>query len=99
MLAFQISQTRNLFTSLLVQVKQSIYKQLKANRLSTKRLFIVSAWNLQEFVSVLSNQEMEQSLRLIDEQRFLRRLIEGVLVKRKYREKLKKKSQKERQQE
>lgn len=38
---------------------------------------------------------MEQSLRLIDEQRFLRRLIEGVLVKRKYREKLKKKSQKQ----
>ncbi|KAG0176512.1 hypothetical protein DFQ28_007207 [Apophysomyces sp. BC1034] len=64
------------------EVRQSICKQLKANQMNTKRLFIISAWNLQEFVSVLSQRKMDYHLRLIDEQRFMRTLIEGVLSKR-----------------
>lgn len=66
------------------EVRRSVYKQLKAHHLSTKRLFIVSAWTLQEFVAVLSTGEQpDHHMRLIDEQRFMRTLIEGVLVKRK----------------
>lgn len=69
---------------LVQEVRHSIYKQLKANKLSTRRLFILSAWNLQEFVSALSKGEEGRfkDQRLIDEARFIRRLVEGVLAKR-----------------
>ncbi|ORZ06722.1 interferon-inducible GTPase-domain-containing protein [Absidia repens] len=65
------------------EVRKSIYRQMKDNKLSTKRLFTISAWNLQEFVHVLSHKQLDSNLKLIDEQRFLRVLIEGVILKRK----------------
>ncbi|CAO3625411.1 unnamed protein product [Cunninghamella blakesleeana] len=73
------------------EVRKSIYRQMKDNKISTKRLFTISAWHLQEFVSALSQKKLVDNLELIDEQRFLRVLIEGVLVKRK--RELKKKKQ------
>lgn len=82
---------------LVKEVKQSIYKQLKSNNFSTRKLFIISAWNLQEFVSALSKRELNKDMRLIDEQRFMRTLIEGVLAKRRRKEKLKHKMEKEKQ--
>ncbi|KAJ2965039.1 hypothetical protein NQZ79_g75 [Umbelopsis isabellina] len=82
---------------LVKEVKQSIYKQLKSNNFSTKKLFIISAWNLQEFVSALSKRELNKDMHLIDEQRFMRTLIEGVLAKRRRKEKMKHKMEKERQ--
>ncbi|KAI8365265.1 interferon-inducible GTPase-domain-containing protein [Radiomyces spectabilis] len=69
------------------EVRQSIYKQLKANQMSTKRLFIISAWNLQEFVSSLSQRQLKDHLPTIDEERFMRILIEGVLKKRQREQK------------
>lgn len=68
---------------LMKEVRKSIYRQMKDNKLSTKRLFTISAWNLQEFVYHLSKKQLENNLKLIDEQRFLRVLIEGVILKRK----------------
>jgi hypothetical protein len=82
---------------LIKEVKQSIYKQLKSNNFSTKKLFILSAWNLQEFVSALSKRELNKDMHLIDEQRFMRTLIEGVLAKRRRKEKMKHKMEKEKQ--
>ncbi|KAI8340463.1 interferon-inducible GTPase-domain-containing protein [Chlamydoabsidia padenii] len=73
------------------EVRKSIYRQMKDNKLSTKRLFTISAWNLQEFVYTLSTKKLQNNLKLIDEQRFLRVLIEGVILKRKRELKKKKK--------
>ncbi|KAH8549967.1 interferon-inducible GTPase-domain-containing protein [Umbelopsis sp. PMI_123] len=82
---------------LVKEVKQSIYKQLKSNNFSTRKLFIISAWNLQEFVSALSKRELDKNMPIIDEQRFMRTLIEGVLAKRRRKEKMKLKMEKEKQ--
>ena len=75
------------------KVKKSVWTQLKANHISTRTLFIVSAWNLQSFVDLLDNENgiKNKQVRLIDEERFVRRVVEGVLFKRKRLEKKKKK--------
>ncbi|ORX62765.1 P-loop containing nucleoside triphosphate hydrolase protein [Hesseltinella vesiculosa] len=66
------------------EVRKTVYRDMKNYKISTRRLFTISAWNLQEFVQSLSQQDLRRDyLRLIDENRFLKVLIEGVLLKRK----------------
>ncbi|KAI9490096.1 interferon-inducible GTPase-domain-containing protein [Zychaea mexicana] len=81
---------------LVEEVRTSVWAQLKASHISTRTLFIVSAWNLQSFVCMLDQQDKNdgKKVRLIDEERFIRRVVEGVLYKRRRTEKAKRREQK-----
>lgn len=73
-------------------MKHTICKHLRANRISKRRLFIISSWALQDYVKMLTEHSMEKDkLRLIHEERFLRQLVEGLLYKRRRTEKHRKK--------
>ncbi|CDH59159.1 hypothetical protein RO3G_14116 [Lichtheimia corymbifera JMRC:FSU:9682] len=77
---------------LVEEVKHTICKHLRANRISKRRLFIISSWALQDYVKMLTEHSMEKDkLRLIHEERFLRQLVEGLLYKRRRTEKHRKK--------
>lgn len=67
----------------MLEVKDSVFSQLKESRLNTKKLFIVSSSTLRQFVSTINKQEKRKRLQLIDEERFMTSLIEGVLAKRR----------------
>ncbi|KAI8068128.1 interferon-inducible GTPase-domain-containing protein [Gilbertella persicaria] len=79
---------------LVYEVKDSVFTQLRQNQLNTKKLFIVSAASLQLFVATINKKEVRKTLKLIDEERFMTALIEGVMVKRRYYEKQERKNKK-----
>lgn len=66
-----------------LEVKDSVFSQLKQCQLSTKKLFIVSSHSLRQFVTTINKKEKRKTLQLIDEERFMTSLIEGVLAKRR----------------
>ncbi|KAI9321457.1 hypothetical protein BX666DRAFT_982131 [Dichotomocladium elegans] len=69
---------------LVEEVRNNICEQLKANRISKRRLFIISSWNLQMYVQALKDARLEDAkLRLIHEERFLRQLVERAINRRR----------------
>lgn len=66
------------------EVRKTAYKELKENKISAKKLFILSAWSLRELISTVNHSKyLVQDLHLIDEQRFIQALMDAVLKKRK----------------
>ncbi|KAI8644783.1 hypothetical protein BD408DRAFT_112199 [Parasitella parasitica] len=87
-----------------LEVRDSVFSQLRQNQLNTKKLFIVSAESLRMFVATINKQEERKTIKTIDEERFMTSLIEGVVTKRNYcqkqarlQEKRKKKTSKKKQ--
>lgn len=69
---------------LVKEVRRTVYKQLRENKISARKLFLVSAWGLRELMTSVSHtKSLEQDVRLIDEQRFIEALMQAVLKKRK----------------
>ncbi|KAG0749635.1 hypothetical protein G6F62_000903 [Rhizopus arrhizus] len=69
---------------LVKEVRKTVYKQLRENKISARKLFLVSAWGLRELMTSVSHTKcLEQDVRLIDEQRFIEALMQAVLKKRK----------------
>jgi hypothetical protein len=68
-------------------VRDSVFSQLRQHGLNTKKLFIVSADTLRLFVATINKKEERKSVKVIDEERFLTALIQGVVTKRRYFEK------------
>ncbi|OBZ91199.1 Interferon-inducible GTPase 1 [Choanephora cucurbitarum] len=69
---------------LVKEVKQTIYRQLKENKISTRRLFLVSAWSLRQLMASINRPNyLQEDVRVIDEQRFIQTLMDSVLKKRK----------------
>lgn len=69
------------------KVRDSVFTQLRQHGLNTKKLFIVSADTLRLFVATINKKHERQSVKLIDEERFMTALIQGVFTKRRYYEK------------
>lgn len=65
-----------------------MFNELRKFKLNTRKLFIVSASTLNLFVATINKKEKRQAIKLIDEQRFMTALIEGVVNKRRQLEKL-----------
>lgn len=65
-------------------MRRTVFKQLKENKISAKRLFLLSAWSLRDLMSTVNHPTyLKQDVRLIDEQRFIQALMDAVLKKRK----------------
>ncbi|GAN08364.1 interferon-inducible GTPase 1 [Mucor ambiguus] len=79
-----------------LEVRDSIFTQLRQHQLNTKKLFIVSAESLRMFVATINKQEERKAIKTIDEERFMTSLIEGVVAKRDYYQKQAKLEQKRR---
>lgn len=77
-----------------LEVKDSVFSQLKQCGLSTRKLFIVSAYSLRQFVATINQKEKRKTIQLIDEERFMTSLIEGVLSKRRVTKKIVKEEEK-----
>lgn len=75
-------------------MRESVFSQLRQEQLNTRKLFIISAETLQAFVATINNEEKRDHLDTIDEQRFIRALVEGVFAKRRLLEKQNKKKSK-----
>lgn len=80
-------------------MRDSVFSQLRQHKLNTKKLFIVSADTLRLFVATINKKEKRQAIQLIDEQRFMTALIEGVVNKRQQLEKLAKLEEKRKRKE
>lgn len=80
-------------------MRDSVFTQLRQHKLNTKKLFIVSADTLRLFVATINKKEKRKAIQLIDEQRFMTALIEGVVNKRQQLEKLAKLDEKKRKKE
>lgn len=80
---------------LVKEVRESVFSQLRQEQLNTRKLFIISAETLQVFVATINKQEKRDHINSIDEQRFIRALVEGVFAKRRLLEKQNKKKAKE----
>lgn len=80
-------------------MRDSVFTQLRQHKLNTKKLFIVSADTLRLFVATINKKEKRQAIQLIDEQRFMTALIEGVVNKRQQLEKLAKMEEKRKRKE
>lgn len=66
------------------EVRRTVFRQLKENKISAKRLFLLSAWSLRDFMATVNRPTyLKQDMRLIDEQRFIQALMDAVLKKRK----------------
>lgn len=59
-------------------------------------MFIVSAAKLKLFVATINKKEHRKAISLIDEERFMTALIEGVVNKRNYLQKLEKSEERKR---
>lgn len=72
---------------LVKEVRRTVFKQLKENKISAKKLFLLSAWSLRDLMSTVNQPStyLKQDVRLIDEQRFIQALMDAVLKKRKVR--------------
>lgn len=72
---------------LVKEVRRTVFRQLKENKISAKRLFLLSAWSLRDLMSTVNHPAgyLKQDVRLIDEQRFIQALMDAVLKKRKSR--------------
>ncbi|KAL9540829.1 hypothetical protein MBANPS3_009460 [Mucor bainieri] len=70
-----------------IEVRDSIFTQLRQHQMNTKKLFIVSAESLRMFVATINKQEERKTIKTIDEERFMTSLIEGVVAKRDYYQK------------
>ncbi|KAG2233009.1 hypothetical protein INT48_007585 [Thamnidium elegans] len=70
------------------EVRNDVFNELRKFKLNTRKLFIVSASTLNLFVATINKKEKRQAIKLIDEQRFMTALIEGVVNKRRQLEKL-----------
>lgn len=89
----------NAVGELVHEVRDSVFTQLRQHKLNTKKLFIVSADTLRLFVATINKKEKRQAIQLIDEQRFMTALIEGVVNKRQQLEKLAKMEEKRKRKE
>ncbi|CEI90851.1 hypothetical protein RMCBS344292_05161 [Rhizopus microsporus] len=66
------------------EVRKTVYTQLKENKISARKLFLVSAWSVRELVTTVNQTKyLDEDMRLIDEQRFIQALMQAVLKKRK----------------
>lgn len=66
------------------EVRKTVYTQLKENKISARKLFLVSAWSVRELVTTVNQTKyLDEDIRLIDEQRFIQALMQAVLKKRK----------------
>jgi hypothetical protein len=71
---------------LVKEVRRTVFKQLKENKISAKRLFLLSAWSLRDLMATVNHPSyLKEDVRLIDEQRFIQALMDAVLKKRKRR--------------
>ncbi|CAO0789213.1 unnamed protein product [Mucor circinelloides] len=69
---------------LVKEVRKTVFKQLKENKISAKRLFLLSAWSLRDLMASVNHPNyLKEDVRLIDEQRFIQALMDAVLKKRK----------------
>lgn len=69
---------------LVKEVRRTVFKQLKDNKISTRKLFLLSAWSLRELMATVNHPKyLKEDVRLIDEQRFIQALMDAVLRKRK----------------
>ncbi|CAO3634566.1 unnamed protein product [Mucor hiemalis] len=69
---------------LVKEVRRTVFKQLKENKISAKRLFLLSAWSLRDLMATVNHPNyLKEDVRLIDEQRFIQALMDAVLKKRK----------------
>ncbi|GAA5801426.1 hypothetical protein HPULCUR_006872 [Helicostylum pulchrum] len=78
----------------LIKVREDVFNELRKFKLNTRKLFIVSASTLNLFVATINKKEKRKAIKLIDEQRFMTALIEGVVNKRRQLEKLAKSEEK-----
>lgn len=69
---------------LVKEVRKTVFKQLKENKISARKLFLLSAWSLRELMATVNHPKyLKEDVRLIDEQRFIQALMDAVLKKRK----------------
>jgi hypothetical protein len=69
---------------LVKEVRKTVFKQLKENKISARKLFLLSSWSLRELMATVNQAKyLKENVRLIDEQRFIQALMEAVLKKRK----------------
>ncbi|KAI8877242.1 P-loop containing nucleoside triphosphate hydrolase protein [Backusella circina FSU 941] len=76
-------------------IQNSLYKELKSRNMNTRKLFVLSAKSLRRFVATINKTEQNKMLKLIDEERFMTALTQGILGKRETLKKNEKKDRKE----
>ncbi|RUS18606.1 interferon-inducible GTPase-domain-containing protein [Endogone sp. FLAS-F59071] len=64
------------------EVRKSIQGQLEEAMLAPGRLFVVSAWSLQEVVQMIEKEESSQELKLMDEIALISMLMEETISRR-----------------